>query len=86
MAGNLVKFNQRQCKVNNVHKIEDEINEVDCKMQNDKMVNWDEEKQKLEIEKLKLIKELDDSRTALITEIKKNNISRLKKINAMFDQ
>lgn len=86
MAGNLVKFNQRQCKVNNVHKIEDEINEVDCKIQNDKMVNWDEEKQKLEIEKLKLIKELDDSRTALITEIKKNNISRLKKINAMFDQ
>lgn len=86
MAGNLVKFNQRQCKVNNVHKIEDEINEVDCKIQNDKMVNWDEEKQKLEIEKLKLIKELDDSRAALITEIKKNNISRLKKINAMFDQ
>jgi len=86
LAGNLVKFNQRQCKVNNVHKIEDEINEVDCKIQNDKMVNWDEEKQKLEIEKLKLIKELDDSRAALITEIKKNNISRLKKINAMFDQ
>lgn len=55
-------------------------------MQNDKSINWNDEKIKLENEKKKLIKELDESRSSIINEIKKNNISRLKKFSAMFDE
>lgn len=72
--------------MNSIHRVEDEITEIECKMQNDKSINWNDEKMKLENEKKKLIKELDESRSSIINEIKKNNISRLKKFSAMFDE
>lgn len=55
-------------------------------MQNDSAIDWTDARKNLENQKSKLIKELDESRDALIIEIKKNNISRLHKINSMFEE
>jgi len=81
----LVKLTQRREKVKNIKKLESEISDINRKTQQDLASNFDEERNKLVADKIKILKELDESRRYLIEEIKSNNINRLVKINEVFE-